>query len=410
MAAAACCLNLLYAQSETPAQLFARAQEKVRSELQEIPRYTCLQTTDRERLVPPKSVQPNGCYLGARTLAERDRLRLEIAIGGKREMFAWPGQSSFDMNEPAQFGLGGAMATGLFSMLLSGAMVSDAEPSSYRFLRDTVENGRQLAEFAFRVPQSRSHYTLQDAFSRALVGWSGTLSIDRKTADVYRLQAVLDVPSTFLDVCAARLALEFRRTRIQSTEPLLVESADLDVIHTTGEEARNHTVYSACHMFATESTLRFDMADPSSPAPAPVSLAGAPMPAGIRFEAKLAAPFDASRLAVGDRLDATLARDLKDAHGKVIARKGATLEIRIVMLSDFVDRNGFLLGLHPERVIGRNGAFHTLLAASAHAPKGALYTIPPEGTPPGTAMFTFPNRKDLRLPRGWVTYWQTIAP
>lgn len=405
-------IALLWAQAEAPMVLLNRAREQVRDDSRDIPRYTCLQQTDRQQLVMPKGVRPDGCFKGKRDLSEEDRIRLEMAVAEDHEMFAWPGQSTFDLNAPAQFGVGGAMATGMFGMLLRGAMVSEADPAAYRFIRNLTDNGHDLAEFEFHVPRATSNYTLADQYSRAMVGYQGTVLIDRKTADVYRLKVTLDVPSTFMDMCAVDLSLEYQREKIQSTEPLLVKSADLDVVHATGDEERNHSVYSGCHMFTTESSIKFDSVDDRSSPNGPASV-GALTPVaapakGLKFQMALTTPIDSRKQAVGDRVEAVLTGDLKDDHGRVIAAKGSRVQARIVWLQHFVLHDTVLFGLRPERLIRRDGTVSPIRASLAKMPKDAIFTLPPKGTPPGSGYFTYEKRKYLALPAGWATNWWTI--
>ena len=361
----------------------------------------------------PKGEHPQGCETGKRDLVEEDRIRLELAVGEDHEIYAWPGETTFDLNEPAQFGVGGAMATGLFAMLLDGALVADADPASYRFLGTIDAAGREMAEYSYRVPQARSHYNLSDQFSRAVVGYEGTVRIDAKTADVVQLTTVLNVPLTFMDLCAVRVLLEYRRQKIQSTEPLLVQSVDIDMVHRTGEEAHNRMVYSGCHMFTTESTVHFDSVDDAAPAdigaaPRAVTDAAA-LPAGLRLQMALTAPIDFKKQAIGDIVEAALTSDLKDQRGRVIAAKGSKVQARIVSFKHYVQDDSLLLGLRPERLVRKGGAVSPIRASLAHMPKGAIFTLTPKGTPPGTAFFTFEKLKQLSLPAGWTTTWFTIA-
>ena len=392
--------------------LLNRARLKVRDERREIPRYTCLQQTDRQMLELPRGEHPKGCYTGKRNMVEEDHIRLELAVGEDHEIYAWPGETTFDLNEPSQFGVGGAMATGLFAMLLDGAMVADADPASYRFLGRLNIAGRDMAEYSYHVPKARSHYTLADQFSRAIVGYQGTVRIDVNTADVVQLTTTLDIPVTSMDLSAARLVLEYRREKIQFTEPLLVQSVDMDMVHMTGEEAHNRTIYSGCHMFATESTVHFDSVDDAAPAnaaaaPRAITDVSAP-PAGLPFQMALTNPIDFEKQAIGDIVEATLTSDLKDERGRLLAAKGSKVQARIVSFKHYVNGNSLLLGLRPERLIRKDGVVSPIRASLAKTPKGAVFTLAPKGTPRGTAFFTFEKLKALSLAAGWTTAWVTI--
>src|SRR5436305_9908082 len=92
--------------ADSPAQiLFNQVRENVRSALERVPRYTCVQTITRTRHRPQFGSHPNNCagLLSARAqltssglLVWHDRLRLDVAVGDKAEMFSWAGARQFE--------------------------------------------------------------------------------------------------------------------------------------------------------------------------------------------------------------------------------------------------------------------------------------------------------------------------
>src|SRR6266545_4629161 len=65
--------------------LLARIKQKMKTNLLQVPNYTCLQTIEREHRTPR-----------GRDFKPLDVIRLEVAQVDNKEMFAWPGGGRFE--------------------------------------------------------------------------------------------------------------------------------------------------------------------------------------------------------------------------------------------------------------------------------------------------------------------------
>jgi hypothetical protein len=81
----------------------ARAMNVNRDLLKDLRDFTCLETIDRDKAVK------NG-----RKIERQDIVQLEVAVGGRHELFSWPGQNTFSDTGLAQIVGHGLIATGLF--------------------------------------------------------------------------------------------------------------------------------------------------------------------------------------------------------------------------------------------------------------------------------------------------------
>src|SRR5438309_9194083 len=108
--------------ADSPAQLlFNRLRENVRGALERVPRYTCVQTITRTRHRPQYGSRPSSCAAlidsrarlqSAGLLLWHDRLRLDVAVGEKAEMFSWAGARQFETNSLADLALSGSTGSG----------------------------------------------------------------------------------------------------------------------------------------------------------------------------------------------------------------------------------------------------------------------------------------------------------
>src|SRR5271166_1611761 len=107
----AACALFLTAQSmmgqpgTNPGDLYTRARERVLNDIKRLPNYTCVQTITRSVYIPASpNKRPPRCEdiirdrnSGKRNLKLRslDRLRVDVAIVDKREMYSWVGATQF---------------------------------------------------------------------------------------------------------------------------------------------------------------------------------------------------------------------------------------------------------------------------------------------------------------------------
>lgn len=90
-----------------PTEVLRRATGRVLSSAKEIPNYTCVETVSRDYLVPAAASLPRACsvLLEQRQfptpdlvlwLFSTDRLRLDVTMTRKGEIYSWSGASRFD--------------------------------------------------------------------------------------------------------------------------------------------------------------------------------------------------------------------------------------------------------------------------------------------------------------------------
>ena len=95
--------------------LLVRASEQMRDGMKRMPNFTCTEKIERRT------------YSGeARRCEHLDRVRLAVAVIGGKELFAWPGDASFDTRDPVDIIGGGPIGTGDFIGFARTVFSSDA--------------------------------------------------------------------------------------------------------------------------------------------------------------------------------------------------------------------------------------------------------------------------------------------
>ena len=142
-----------------PEALLARIKAHVGESLKRLPNYTCLETVER--------FERRG---GSSPLVLVDRLRLEVAMVGNKEFYAWPGESKFEEKTIVQLIPNGTIGNGDFALHAYAVFV--ARGPAFTYAGETDRNGRRLIRFDYRVADTESG--LYCSFLRTKPRWPTT--------------------------------------------------------------------------------------------------------------------------------------------------------------------------------------------------------------------------------------------
>jgi hypothetical protein len=128
-------------------------------------------------------------------------------------------------------------------------------------------------------------------------------------------------------------SLDYGSVRLNNSEFLLPKDARLEVINADGSESENHAVFSGCHEFLGESSLRFGDATHSEQGAAHKTVFKAlALPPGLPFRLALTHAIDTATAAAGDLVKAELTSPIKEKRNGVLVPKGAAVIGRIVQI------------------------------------------------------------------------------
>src|ERR1700722_10632175 len=184
-----------------PGDLLQRVTRKVAETIDRLPKYVCTQTVDRWQFDPPAGPGGHLCstpadvdalmevVLGvernkALLLTTSDRVRLDTAVSGGREMYSWVGESRFEDPSLFQLPTSGAPRSSFASLL---TVVFRDDKASFSYKGEVTEAGRRMADFEFRVPVQSSHYVYGARGSRITTANYGAILADAQTADLVRM-------------------------------------------------------------------------------------------------------------------------------------------------------------------------------------------------------------------------------
>lgn len=287
------------------------------------PNYICLETIERSQRDPRKKRD-----------SLLDVLRLEVAVIGHKEMYAWPGSNHFDDTELVdRVPAGGTIGSGAFAIHAWNLFATGGP--SIQSGEWTVVDGRRLARFPYDVSQLASGFRLRVNRSGdwAVVAYHGSIWIDPETQEVTRIEMIADQIPLQLGLLQTDTTVDFGEIPIDGQPYRLpVETSD-SVTMFSGQENRNAGRFSACRRFVGESKLVFGdvPAANEQSAPAPQVVTPITLPAGLSIDLGLLTAIDSDSSKTGDPLEAVLMAPIK--HKKqVLFEKGSHVDGRLVRL------------------------------------------------------------------------------
>jgi hypothetical protein len=286
--------------------------------LYRLPRFVCTQTTERQQL---------RLFGNKNELVLSDRLRLDVAITGNKEMYGWVGANQFEQRNLFDLVGGGTISTGLFGSFL--AAVFRVDHPDFSASEPQFWNGQTLRNFDFRVPQERSNYAIGPHGFLRFTSYKGSLSVNPTNGDLVRLVVETDNPPPETRIRDAFTTLDYTHLQVRTSNFLLPQDARLTVTNEEGSESESHTTYANCHEFVGESKLSFDdlpLASAAQLDPQPKIL-----PHQF-FTTALAQDIDTARAAAGDPVLLKTTSTIKTVPKKATLPKNSILRGRLIRL------------------------------------------------------------------------------
>jgi hypothetical protein len=423
-------------QPENTSALLAQASEKVLSSLHRLPKYTCLETVERSYYVLPYYLREKhatltlteappvaclGSHTGQLFLEATDRVRVEVAAAGGREIHSWPAANHFDTGPIDQLVPFGPLSTGSFGTNLFDVFANPGTEMNFSS-RELTTTG-DVFRYSFRVPANVSHYFVKGTSGWRVSAFSGSFGIQAQTAELTRLVLETDDLPTYTGMCRARISTDYHIARIGDGEFLIPQRSGFHTFDVDGGETDSVTEFSACREYTAESRLSFDEQDTPGEIVKTKPKHGIAIPPGISLTLALVGPIDLSTAAAGDPVSARvvhLVRAPKSkevlvpanslARGRILVMRHEylTSEYQMSIRFDTLEREGAVspLSVRLDREIKaakRN--------AKGFSIRGTEFSLPAPASMDPESHFSFPAKRHPYVIRaGFQSKWTTVAP
>jgi hypothetical protein len=385
------------AAEQTAQELFEQVRDKVLDNARRVPRYTCVQTIDRNQYRRRRSLDSTGYLMW------RDRLRLDVAVLDGRETFAWAGARQFETTDIEQLTSSGSSGSGDFATFLSS--VFGLETTRISLLREEKSPTDLSALFGFDVPVNTSRYVYRShgRGERRVIGYHGTFLVDERNAELKRLTVEADHFPAGEEMYRVEDTMDYHRVKIGDGEFLLPETSKMNIVFYDGQESRNETHYSNCREYGAESSISFDDAGDSSSSADTGNPAQRKLPPNLLLQIGLKSPIRSETAAAGDAVTAVILRDVKG-----VARANDIVHGRILRLEQFVSPSPRWILAIRFNTIEHNGVEQALdLTPIDDGNRPRRYAILTERRPDGGGVFIFAQSGNLVLDQKFHSEWET---
>ncbi|MDQ2841391.1 MAG: hypothetical protein M3Y72_10215 [Acidobacteriota bacterium] len=325
----------LFASAATPHQILEHIRLAAAEQIAKSGNYSCLETIERTyyRGFASRSGACEGADISASTEIMHDRLKLNIAVSGGTEIFAWHSESKFSNQDIDKIVQGGPISSGSFVGFLHNIFVEPGIEFTYR--GTSREAGAQVDKFDYKVRKSVSSFRILGAANRsAIVPFHGSLTANAATFELTSLKIVADDIPLDLKICATDSELHYQLTDIAGTQTLIPRTYKMRIADVTNIQTVSRSEYSRCHEFRAQSTLRFD--DPGKLAETvSQSVAEQEIPAGVNLKIALLTTIDEKTSFTGDPVDAILLAPAQNAQGETLLSRNTELHGIITEMQTF---------------------------------------------------------------------------
>jgi hypothetical protein len=345
----------------------------------------------------------------SQSVSSRDRLRIDVAIADKHEVYSWVGADQFEKDNLQELVGAGQTSMGDFGSLILSIF---SDHASMHFEGERKDGPRRLFEYNYETPEALSHYQVKVSFVQFTTAYAGSVFLDPEKTDVVRVTAHSAQLPEQTGYCQSSRELDYGREHIRADEALIPKEALVWVVNQDNVEMLNVNSYSNCHEYVGDSVLRFDDPDSVTPAGGVTSNRRAKLsqpvviPPGLPFNSRIVTPIDSDTAAVGDPIEAVLSSSITDPKGSVLAPVGTHIRGRLMAFAVRPGRQGqkdaYEIGVQ-FRWIELGGGRVPLAAslADTSASKGLIRL----NLRPGVGLFVF-NEKRVHLDHldaKWIT-------
>src|ERR1035437_4212038 len=164
---------------ESRRALLSRVMGTMRHALARMPDFTCTESITRSI--------GDGTPLRVTTL---ERLRVQVAIIGGKELFSWPGAAPFGHDTHHDIVGGGLAGTGDFAGFSREVFASDT--TLFTTGEEEVRAEKRTVRYDYAVPRQASGYELKSGTNSAIVDYGGSFWVDAATERVPTLKVEAD--------------------------------------------------------------------------------------------------------------------------------------------------------------------------------------------------------------------------
>ena len=240
--------------AEDPEKLLQRIRGRITEHLSQLHNYTCHVAIDR--LVRSASTG---------SFEHRDRVDLEVAFVGDRELFSRAGETRFEEQPIQQIVPLGMIGNDAFGSHDDDVLSADA--ATFKYAGSCKKDGHKTFRYTFRVPKESSRLLVkQNKSADAAVGYQGSLWVDAETLDMVRLEWKADQIPASVGLSSVEKSMRYKVVQIGNSGFLLPLHSELASFDHASNYRLNVINLERCREFSGESIVTYHTSTEGAPA------------------------------------------------------------------------------------------------------------------------------------------------
>jgi hypothetical protein len=231
--------------AQDPELLLQRIRSRIMAHLSQLHNYTCHVVIDR-------------MVRSVNTLNSdrRDRVELEVAFIGDRELFSRAGETRFEEQPIHDIVPGGMIGNDAFGSHDDDVFSGDA--ATFKYAGTCKKDGHKTVRYNFRVPRESSRLIVkQNNSANATVGYQGSFWVDTESLDMVRLEWKTDQIPPSVGLSSVEKSMRYKVVRIGNSDFLLPLHSELASFDRGGSFRLNTMSLERCMEFTGESVVTY---------------------------------------------------------------------------------------------------------------------------------------------------------
>jgi len=230
--------------AEDPEAILQAVRTKVAERLSLLPNYTCHETINRV-------VQ---AFNGSGNLRQ-DRVDLEVAFLGNRELFAIPGDSQFQEVSITKLVPNGTIGTGLYGAHARSIFLDNA--AVFQYAGACNKDHHKTYRYNFQVSREQSKFAVEHGSTGSIVGYYGSIWVDHDTLDLVRIEIKAEQIPSDVGLRFVHEKIKYTMVQIRDSQVLLPNHAEIEALDSFGNHSVDVIGLENCREFTANSQVTF---------------------------------------------------------------------------------------------------------------------------------------------------------
>jgi hypothetical protein len=230
--------------AESPEALLRQFRDRMAAHLAQLPNYTCHEVVDRLLR-----------RANSGSFERLDRLELELALVGNKELYSRKGEAQFQDQEIHNIVPAGTIGNGAFGSYVETVLSGNG--AIVKYAGSTKTDGHKTFRYDFEVPQDKSHFLVRHGSAEGIVGYKGSFWADAETLDLVRVELKADHIPAYIGVNVVEESMHYKTMRIGKSDFLLPRNSRLSTADQAGNYSLNMVNLEHCREFSGESVVTF---------------------------------------------------------------------------------------------------------------------------------------------------------